>query len=537
MKFRDLINEAYDKAPKSEEEIEKLNHKKKDEILKLYRYLVKNGASDPIVVDEKNNTVKIKRIYGDKFNLDSISKELGLSISLAFGDGSSKSSEAKQITFAGGDNTAMGESLQIAGLFMSDSDLAKPLKPLIKLLKSLPLSNGSGAIEKYLKTEELFDAYSASLYSILKAATIAGKELKAHVNYNKVIHSDINKYYALLKSRGDVTSMPKENTADCVLYNGADLLTVLSDVNNKIEFSDYKTKVVDKNGKVLTEFIQVSLKASGRIGDIATFTQISNNHKYFIYEGFGDYLKSLVKGAKNTFKGALNAIKNSVSKAMSMLKVLGKTSDDIQMRLFYDNNLTEAKKGGLPKEEDIQKKFGVPENYKILKNKVDNGLKNLKSVLDKMGDGVIYNFPNYSAPNNPPAADELRLIYFNAVSIYTLLEYLNGLSSTSDFSNVEIEMMYGNTNLPLVKVFADPSNPIEYLPIEVKQGTSSNIPSFAVKINETKSYLSFYIFMLSVTHTEEPTYIKIQMRTKGNQYVVDGQSLINYNQFTKAMDI
>lgn len=453
-----------------------------------------------------------------------------------------KKKDSFNINFSGGKNTKIGESIQVCGFFM-DLDLTDNFKfnetsykNFIKQInnKKLNLADPIGIIENYMSSEKDFINYSKSLFNILYASSLASKDLKRYLNFTGVIHNDINYFYSISRTKGFTDSkISKDNTADCVLYTGKNFLKNFENEKSVLDTSNYNVKI-KIDGEVTNEFLQISLKSGGRLGDLSTFTSISNNHKYFMYESFSSYLLSLKNKTKKIFLNITKKFSQTFNYIMKSIKGIPKKHEQIAISLF--NEGINENRQTLPKEHEIFEKYKDEDEFNNLKLKIHDGLHEIKNKLDSLGDGIIYNLPDFKIPNKPNAK-EMRFLYFNAVSILTMKEYLETISKVSDFQTVEIEMIYGNTLLPLVKVFTDYQNPIEYLPIsnDIKNKIES-IPTFGFMFNVTKGgYLSFYIHILSTIHTNEPTYIKIQMRTKGSgQYVVDGQSLINYKQFAKA---
>ena len=461
-----------------------------------------------------------------------------------WGNSNAKSGDGPaQVSFAGGGNTKMGESLQTCGFFMnitmnSEFDYnGKNFKKLLSLLSdsNLNLSDGSGFKDKYLKDEKTFNRHQASIFSILYASSIAGKSLNTNLKFSKALHNNINSYYALSKEKNLVDmDINKDNTADCLLYSGSNLINNIKNPDSKIVGDTYNIKVII-DGKVTNEYLQISLKSGGRIGDSPTFTQISSKFKYNpIIEGmFRDMFTKISKTVSSVFLKMTNFVKNLLSKAKKNLKKTPKEFSNIATNLFYNDKLIKETFKKFPNEDMIFEKYSDKKELKKLLTVVDEGLAALGGSLDAMGPGVIYKIPKYKTPSNP-SKESLRFLYFNAVSILTMNEYIKSIGNPSDFQKLETEIVFGNTLLPLIKVFTDPTSAIEYLPIKKeKSNVNTEIPIFGAVVNNTKDYLSFYIYILS-DKPSEIEYLRIQMRTKGNQYVVDGQAYLSYEKFQKV---
>ena len=407
---------------------------------------------------------------------------------------------------------------------------------------------------------------------IILAAILAGEEIRKtqSFKYTDAIHSKINDYYEITKARGLVNkSIKKENTADVVLYNGSNFLENLKNEDNKVQPSEknkYKIQIKNEDGKILNEFVQISLKAGGRIGDISAFTTISNNHKYMYHTTESTGSQEISFDESFSFKGLLgilNKFRNFVFKVSKKVKekILSvkdflfaklkhidtfaqRANKKLLKELLNEDysfaGIDEARMS-LPSEKELFDKFSDKRRYANLAKKVNSGIKELKKELNKFGDNAIYQIPEAIAvPSTPPSSPkEMRYIYYNAVSVLTLLEYLHSIEEVKDFSKVEIDMIYGNTTLPLIKVYADPEHYIEFLATDPNANLDNfknNYPIFGLKINQSGDHLSFYLYLLSITKTNEVAYIKIQMRTKQEkQYVVDGQSIITYQKFLKEI--
>ncbi len=117
---------------------------------------------------------------------------------------------------------------------------------------------------------------------------------------------------------------------------------------------------------------------------------------------------------------------------------------------------------------------------------------------------------------------ELRLLYYNYVSALTALKYIESIKSINDFHGLEIEAIYGNTSLPLIKITGHDTGSLERLKINPSPTSeTSSLPAFAIQATLSGHHMAYYFHVLSVT-----------LRTKGSaQYVVDANVFITIDKF------
>jgi hypothetical protein len=214
------------------------------------------------------------------------------------------------------------------------------------------------------------------------------------------------------------------------------------------------------------------------------------------------------------------------------------------MKETLNESIEEAKRE-YPTKAVIWKKYNPktqPINYKRLLNLYNRDygiLLNIVKTKVNNNKGIMY----YELPDDisykPDTDTELRLYYFNIVTIRTLIDYLKSIEKIQDTQGLEIEAVYGNTILPLVKIDTKLiSNPVIELPIIQQQKIQTKMPIFGLTANKVskKDYLSFYIHILSII--EKMEYSIIQLRTKKDtQYVVDMKGYASFDYFkSKYMD-
>ena len=457
-----------------------------------------------------------------------------------------------KISFGGGENTKIGESIQNIGLYLSESDLnSKDLYSMIKNYtnnKDLNLSHPDGIVEKYMKDPETFNKYRASFIQILYASVQAKKEIL--LNNTKSIHLDIQKYYNILKKHKDTVSknIKKENTADMVLYTGDNFLNNLE--NGKIISEDNNWIIkIFIDGKITNEFVQISLKSGGRIGDSKILTDIAKKFKftvmdpveenYIIYsnslnEGFTEFIQKSYNYVKNIFKKLSNRLLSFFDKKFS--KIEDELFNEIMKNSKFNENLNEKKFDSFAKEKMIWDEFKTDKKYyiKLFETKYAKSLDSIKNKLSSFGEQAKIKIEGSEYLKVPLSvtSEELRLIYYNIVSIQVFDDYIHTVTDLDDILKIEQALVIGNTTLPLIKIEASGNNPIEF--IQIKKIKSPPKDAIGLLINKTKQHLSFYIFIIS-SLKQDDKYLKIQMRTSGNQYKIDGQSYISEKEYNNYM--
>jgi len=510
----------------------------------------------------------IELVDGSKISINTISKTVTDS------KNSKKTSGPKSIQFSGGNNTPIGESIQIAGMILPDPKKATAFKfgkpGLYNDLKAFltdsgnNLAAGNAFFDKYMAKEEDFNAYAESIVTTLGDAFQAMRELKSYMPKTaNILHKDIKEFYKISKNRNWIDkNISKDSTADCLLYTGPNFLSNLGNKESELDASDYDIKV-KINGKVTNTFVQISLKNGGRLGDISTFTKIADDIiRLSNMEKLTDLDEGFWGGAWDKVKGGIqkvtlninNSIKKSISKLIKVLDI--KKWDSEFSKISRDLIAKDAPKGFKFKfweaggkyatEDEIFEVYKDAKKWQGLKATIDSGLLDIRKTLrTKLGDGVVVNMPMYKLAQ-PTNKTKMRYLYYDAVSVLTMQNFLKKISTVEDFQKLEVDIMYGNTALPLVVVYTNDAIKLKKLPVlnqdNNKETREYPVVGFKYSISQAKqentAHLSFYFFVLSVTNTDEPKYIQIQMRTKQEkQYVVDGQGIYTYNQFKSKMGI
>ena len=162
-----------------------------------------------------------------------------------------------------------------------------------------------------------------------------------------------------------------------------------------------------------------------------------------------------------------------------------------------------------------------------------------------------------SIPKSKPTVDVVRKLMANAKaydSINRILSTASGQTKKVDaifteMIELEKEMFFGRTSLPLVKVFGLKSNGLgtawKFLKtgkefIEEKRSGFTNLPENVLIVNSKKQsgYMNIASAMLSHLDntTQEPTYLLVRMGTNatvGASFVIEGSKVVSLSYLNK----
>ena len=424
----------------------------------------------------------------------------------------------------------------------------------------------------------------ASVGNIIQVCAIAAGmdkfcTTKGTKNWN-IIHNQIGTYYkAEIKNPFLETKGGKENTADCIIVD--------SSVSSFLKNMESQKVNYDNNGLCKLEtgekFFQVSLKQAegeAQLGKITSdfaakfgMLKTSDLINMMIHENielnegtFKDlfnkgkkFVQSVGKKIIDKFNQISNTLKSFYKKNMSKLKSAQKKSekqvDKFVMGIPINKKyLKEAKRGKLTIEEQIQL---IAKDNGAFNKLYEYAGKNYSTVQSNMKKPGLSSVGDKSIPKSKPTVDVVRKLMANAKaydSINRILSTASGQTKKVDaifteMIELEKEMFFGRTSLPLVKVFGLKSNGLgtawKFLKtgkefIEEKRSGFTNLPENVLIVNSKKQsgYMNIASAMLSHLDntTQEPTYLLVRMGTNatvGASFVIEGSKVVSLSYLNK----
>ena len=294
-----------------------------------------------------------------------------------------------------------------------------------------------------------------------------------------LIHKNIKAYYSATE-RSELVDGVKDNTADCVVCNvpGSELISKLNE-GLPVEY-DKKGVCTIKGTNI--KFLQVSLKkgkGEAQLGKIYGFLK----DKYGLLDS-ADVKKlalesvQLDEGLRDFLNKGVTFIKSLGSKLLEKISQLGtflggflkkmekgfkkSPKSDVkrlEKELFkaglHEGILNEAKKPKIWDSFDT-----IAKNQNVLNKLVDNVNKEMGSLVKASMANPAFYFKGYSklsltAPVTKDDVAKLLTNFQSAIVLKSILGDLTGDAKTlySQLVELEKEMVYGKTTLPLYKVF------------------------------------------------------------------------------------
>ena len=418
------------------------------------------------------------------------------------GSGSDKKAEVLKM-FGIKTNTDFLEFFQAIGLFIPNK--LTPSKFKEQLLDMEGTISGDFKIIKFVPKWEEFVTYlnadkeiGADVISLVNGSYFWRKV--AGVTKPYVIWDGIKKYYGLMRSKEGITGVIKDNTADCVLIDGTyaqleKALTGTSQIN------------MDENTGKLTcddvSWYQISLKlgeGSARLGKITklltgaypvdgevqnTLTragidpswfkedvELNNEFEQLLQEGFfGDTVGRMKKaGAEmfNKFKVAAMAILKYWKKLQGFMKKLVKFHERNTMKEIQ--KITRGSKFLKEEvlEEDVMNEMSQAAMFKAIVN--DKGKRNspntkFNNLLNaRFGDitknkDSEYISVNFEKANIEIVDETINFLIGNAISFPIIQAIIDDVKKNGIdvVNNLVKTMSMGDTNMPVVKVYGNPS--------------------------------------------------------------------------------
>jgi len=416
------------------------------------------------------------------------------------GSGSDKKAEVLKM-FGIKTNTDFLEFFQAIGLFIPNK--LTPSKFKDQLLDMEGTISGDFSINSFVPNKwKEFVTYldadkeiGADVISLVNGSYFWRKD--AGVTKPYVIWDGIKKYYGLMRNKEGITGIIKDNTADCVLIDGtyAELVKALG--------SDIQIDMDDDTGKLTcgdVSWYQISLKlgeGSARLGKITklltgaypvdgevqnTLTragidpkwfkedvELNNEFEQLLQEGFfGDTVGRMKKAGTemfNKFKVAAMAILKYWKKLQGFMKKLVKFHERNTMKEIQ--KITRGSKFLKEEvlEEDILNEMSQAAMFNAIVNDKGRPQKQFTNLLNTRFNDIIKNKDSeYISVNFEKAAFEIsdetiNFLIGNAISFPIIQAIINDVKSNGIdvVNNLVKTMSMGDTNLPVVKVYGNPS--------------------------------------------------------------------------------
>jgi hypothetical protein len=434
----------------------------------------------------------------------------------------------------------------------------------------------------------------ASLPNIIQVCAIAAGmdkfcQTKGIKGYS-IVHKRIEEYYTAEMMNPHIkTEGGKKNTADCVILKG--------NVGSFLKNMESEKITYEANGLCRLasgeEFFQVSLKQAednSQLGKITSefasaFGMLSNDDLFNMYLHENSQIL-LDEGLKDLFKKGLEFVKSVGKKVVDKIYQIGnkfqsyfktnlkgltknqkkaeKKVDDFIMNLkvdkkYLNEELLLEKKGKITLDDKVE---AVAKDANAMKLVYENVQDEFKKVLTKSTKAGITAVGASTFPiTKTYTADLVRKLMANTKAYYCINQMLGGVSAQkkdlqtlfTDMLELEKEMYFGRTSLPLVKVFGlkpdgsgtawsflktgkefveERVSAFTDMPENVLIVASSQQDELAIHGGATKGYMNITCLMLSHldSKTQTPKYNMVAMRTNntlGASFVIEGSKVVD----------
>ena len=394
---------------------------------------------------------------------------------------------------------------------------------------------------------------------------------KGTKNWN-IIHNQIGAYYkAEIKNPFTKTEGGKANTADCIICD--------SNINSFLENMKSQKVYYDSNGLCTLEtgekFFQVSLKQAeggAQLGKITSdfaskfgVLRTDDLLNMLVHEGVElnegirdlfnkgkEFIKSVGKKVVDKIYQMSNAFKSMYQKNIGALKSSQKQSEKIidkkVMNIKVNKKFLKEAKGKMTLEEQVEGTSKDPRAFNELHSIVKAEFNSVTKNTSRQG---LLSVGDKSVPKSKPQLDVVRKLMANAKaynSINRILSIAVGQVRSLDdifkeMLELEKQMFFGRTSLPLVKVFGLKSNGSgtawKFLKtgkefVEDRISAFTDLPEYVLVVNsqgQSEGYMNITTAMLShLNHkTQEPSYNLVSMRTNSaasTTFVIEGSKVV-----------
>ena len=556
----EFITEAYTIAYTGPADIKHIDYSDKQltDIKDLYKTL-KGKHPTPLIFDTSKN--KIVKVHTDLQGSIDIANR---AVTYKFGKGSVGKGKAVDLQdFGIATTTDFLEFFQCVGLFigvaLDESNFKKTLNQLF--------IGGDFKIRDYIKDWKKFVAY-------VDADKSLGKDVIMLVNgsyyYRQkeigfvkpyVIWTGINDYYKALKNKEGITGNVKNNTADCVLIDGTPKQLYDALESKKPITTDDKTGLLTCNG---IEWYQISLKKAdgqAKLGKITTLMkgkyepdednmdlakvrdQFPELAEQYLQEGFfGDTIDKMRDYGKDAFKrfqAAAKQVLNFGKQLFKKISMLGKkyeksTDKELERLTKRSKYLTEMSQGAM---------LNAIVKDKRLNASYVKTIENYRKQIDTKGNDIVE--IKVEKQNNVQITEQtVNFLVGNVISFQLVNDIIkdvkkNGINVINDLNQ---SMAMGDTNLPVVKVFGNPSK-ADYKVITVgtiKQAAPKRdgkpISVLKVAVLAFKQYYTVNMWIFAETVDDVAKYHKISFKKSGASsfnYNIEGTGTVPEDKITE----
>lgn len=535
----EYITEAYTIAYTSPADIKHQSYSAEQlaDIADLYKSL-KNKHDTPLIFDTGKN--KIVKVHTDLQGSIDIANR---AVTYKFGKGSVGKGKAVDLQdFGIATTTDFLEFFQCVGLFigvaLDENNFKKTLGQLFV--------GGDFKIRDYIKDWKKFVAYVDADKSLGKDVImlVNGSYYyrQKEIGFTKpyVIWTGINDYYKALKDKEGIEGSVKPNTADCVLINGTPKQLYDALESKKPIITDDETGLLTCDG---IEWYQISLKKAdgqAKLGKITTLMkgkyqpdednmdlakvrdQFPELAEQYLQEGFfGDTIDKMRDYGKDAFKrfqAAAKQVLNFGKQLFRKISMLGKkyeksTEKELERLTKRSKYLTEMSQGAMLN--------AIVKDKRLNASYVKTIEKYRKNIDTKSNDVVEI---KVEKQNNVQITEQtVNFLVANVISFQLVNDIIkdvkkNGIDVINDLNQ---SMAMGDTNLPVVKVFGNPSK-ADYKVITVgtiKQAAPKRdgkpISVLKVAVTPFKQYYTVNMWIFAETVDEVAKYHKIAFKKSG----------------------
>jgi len=417
----------------------------------------------------------------------------------------------------------------------------------------------------------------ASIANIIQVCAIAAGmdrfcKQKGTKNWN-IIHNQIGAYYkAEITNPFTKTEGGKANTADCVICD--------SNANSFLKNMESQKVYYDANGLCTLEtgekFFQVSLKQSeggAQLGKITSdfaskFGLLRTNDivNMLVHEGLElnegirdlfnkgkEFIKSVGKKVIDKIYQISNTFKSMYKKNIGALKSAQKQSEKVidkkVMNIKVNKKFLKEAKGKVTLEEQVEGISKDPSAFNDLHSIVEAEFNSVKKNTNRPG---VLSVGDESIPKSKPKLDVVRKLMANAKAYNSINRILSTAAGQvrsvenifKEMLELEKQMFFGRTSLPLVKVFGLKSNgggtAWKFLKtgkefIDERISAFTDLPENVLIVNsqqQSAGYMNITTAMLShLNHkTQEPSYNLVSMRTNSaasTTFVIEGSKVVS----------